>query len=207
MFYPGEQVSYTCNQVRTSVNWVESRFASVRVFSYQHRSKEGDELAGKMDAGPEISLSAVSATNRQTSPTIIRSYQFAVTRYSTSYLNISKSLWEIICLQWKTWHWASRRPSRTCCGATSRAWRSMATRTPAASPPGRRVLAGGRCTPSWWWPESPPWAERIFHPFGEFRWSLLPTAVCAIQSTNRPQVGGRLVYVSKLHSRWYLLLS
>ena len=49
-----------------------------------------------------------------------------------------------ICLQWKTWHWASQRPSLTCCGATSRAWQWMATQTLAASLPGRRALDGGR---------------------------------------------------------------
>ena len=53
-------------------------------FEKEDRIAKVDELAGKMDAGPEISLSAVSATNHQTSPTIIRSYQVAVklTRYS-----------------------------------------------------------------------------------------------------------------------------
>ena len=65
MFYPGEQVSYTCNKVgERQLSCQLSDFSSSRVFSCQRQSREGDERAAKMDAGLATSLSAVSDTNK-----------------------------------------------------------------------------------------------------------------------------------------------
>ena len=122
-----------------------------------------------------------------------------------------------VCLQWKTWHWGSRRRSRTCCGATSRGWRWTATQTPAASHPGRKVLAGGRSKLiidggdndyDWADPRSEPFLVTTSLCFLLRSWAYIyslcvwqillefitATAVCAFQSTNRPQVGARCIF-------------
>ena len=79
MFYPGEQVSYTCNKVMMmlmmmalftkvfSFTCTRSNFdfSSSRVSSCQPPNKEAAELAALMDAGRAISLFVVSDVNQK----------------------------------------------------------------------------------------------------------------------------------------------